>query len=261
MKNTITINQNSKFRILVMAIIALTLTSKVYTQTTEKHGYTNSWFTLLNRFQITKKWSVSNEIHNRYGEFLQTQGQFLLRPSLDYGLNEHVEFSLGYSFIHVSPYKPYSLPITRNENNFWEQIILKNSVGKVKFLHRFRQENRWIDHISKVNGENRINGVDYANRFRYRFVLNVDLHKIKDSNKSIFFAAFDEIWFAQNDVLLPTDYNRNWLYLGLGYKFNPSTNIQAGYMHQYDKVGANSFISTPILQVTFTKNFSFVTEN
>ncbi|MCB0381235.1 MAG: DUF2490 domain-containing protein [Flavobacteriales bacterium] len=261
MKNIKSIAWNSTIRILGLLVVALFLTNNIKAQSTVKDGYTNSWFTLLNRFQLNKNWSVSNEIHNRFGEFLQTQGQFLFRPSIDYSLNEHVEFALGYSFIHVSPYKPYSLPIAKNENNFWEQVILKNSVGKVKFLHRFRQENRWIDHITTSNGESKINGRDYANRFRYRFVLNVDLLKIKDSEQSIFFAAFDELWFAQNDHLLPTDFARNWLYLGLGYKFNQSTNLQAGYMHQYDKVGINSFISTPILQVTLVKNFSFVHDN
>lgn len=261
MKNILSIIQSSTIRTLVMVVIALILTTNTKAQTTVKDGYTNTWFTLLNRFQLNKNWSVSNEIHNRYGEFLQTQGHFLLRPSIDYTVNEYVEFVVGYSFIHSSPYTPYSLPIAKSENNFWEQVILKNSVGKVKILHRFRQENRWIDHVSKINGENKINGVDYANRFRYRFVLNVDLHKFKESDKAIFFAAFNEIWLTQNDHLVPTDFSRNWLYLGLGYKFNKSTNVQAGYMHQYDKVGANSFIATPILQVTMTKNFSFVTDN
>ena len=261
MKNIITLHQHSKIRILMLMLIGLMLCNHNLKAQPTTYGYTNTWFTLLNRFQLDKKWSISNEIHNRYGEFLQTQGQFLLRPSLDYSLNEHVEFSVGYSFIHVSPYKPYSLPISRNENNFWEQVILKNSVGKVKFLHRFRQENRWINHLETKNGETTINGNDYANRFRYRFVCSVDIHGFNDSEKSLFFAAFDEIWFAQNDILLPTNFSRNWLYIGLGFKFNKSTNIQAGYMHQFDKVGNNAFISTPIMQVTFMKNFSFIKEN
>lgn len=252
--------QHTVNSMLTVMLIVLSIAPKISTAQTVTDGYTNSWFTLLNRFQVTKKWSVSNELHERTGKFFETQGQFLFRPSIDYHLNNQVEFTLGYTFIHVSPYKPYSSPIAKNENNLWEQVVLKNSIGKVRFLHRFRQENRWIDHISSNNGEYKINGRDYANRFRYRFVLNVDVLKIKDSKKSIFFAAFDELWFSQNDHLLPTDFSRNWIYLGLGYAFNPTTNIQAGYMHQYDKVGLNSYISTPILQITLVKNFNFLKE-
>jgi hypothetical protein len=245
---------------LMVMLIVLSIAPKTSKSQTVTDGYTNSWFTLLNRSQLNKKWSVSNEFHERTGKFLETQGQFLFRPSIDYHLNNQVEFTLGYTFIHLSPYKPYATPIPKNENNLWEQITLKNSIGKVRFLHRFRQENRWINHIGSYNGEFKVNGNDYSNRFRYRFVLNADLFKLKESKQSVFIAAWDEIWFLQNNHLTPTDFNRNWVYLGVGYAFNPTSNIQVGYMHQYDKIGTNSFISTPILQMTLVKNFNFFKE-
>ena len=84
-------------------------------------GKTNSWFSLLNRVELSEKWSISNELHERTGAFLRDQGQFLIRPSLDYHLNRQVEFSLGYTYIHYNPYKSYNLPIERNENNIWER--------------------------------------------------------------------------------------------------------------------------------------------
>jgi hypothetical protein len=240
--------------LLSILFLSLLTTSPALAQEVKK-GSANTWFAILTRFQLNDKWSVSNELHERTGAFMHTQGQFLFRPSIDFHLNQQVELTVGSTFVHVSPYAPYSLPIARNENNLWEQIILKNTIGKVRFLHRFRQEHRWINHIENTNGEPKIEGNDFANRFRYRLILNVDLFKFKKNQQALFLSAWDEIWIAQSKNLAPADFNRNWFYLGLGYAINQNTNIQAGFLQQYDKVAANANISTAVLQLTFVKNF------
>ena len=229
---------------------------KMKAQTTT-YGELSTWFTLLNRVQFAKHWSFSNELHDRHGKVMNVQGIFIERPSIDYLLNKNVEFSVGYSYVNTHSYTPYNLPIPKTENNVWEQVILKNDVGKVHFLHRFRQENRWLDKIVTDGDGSRLDGKIYGNRFRYRFDLSTDIYKIKDSEKAFFFHAFDEFWFTQNKHLLPADFARNWMYLGVGFKFNKSCNIQIGYMNQYDKINATKYISTSIIQTTFVKNFDF----
>lgn len=247
---------NYKIKAIVIYLILLSciMLNKLNAQVVEK-GETNSWFTLLNRLEINDRWSISNEIHERTGAFLHSQGHFLVRPSIDYHLNKEVEFSLGYTYIHSTPYKPYSLPLERNENNIWEQVLLKNTFGKVKLLHRFRQEHRWVNHIEETNGDYLLNGNDFSNRFRYRFIVSFDIYKFKKSEHKLFATAWDEIWILQSNNLAPKDFNRNWLYLGIGFTFNSTANIQAGFLQQYDKVGANNFISSPVAQFTLVKNF------
>ena len=221
-----------------------------------KEGNLNSWFLLMNRISFCKKLSFTNEFHERTGKFLDDQAQLLIRPSLDYHLNENVEFSIGYTFIRSWPYDPYSLPIPKNENNIWEQVLIKHSIGSVKFIHRFREENRWVEHLLNTNGEYSKDGIDFSNRFRYRIGMTFDLIKLKSgADKSIFLNCFDEFWFNQSRNLLPMDFSRNWLYLGIGFKQNKETNFQIGFMQQYDKVGIISYISSPIIQFSITKNF------
>lgn len=227
------------------------------TSQTAIQGYTSTWFTLINRFQFANKWSITNELHERTGKFFDTQAQFLERPSIDFLMNKHVEFSIGYSYINVRPYSPYSQPIPKIENNLWEQVLIKHEVGRVQFQSRFRQENRWSQRIIQdEQGVFKVDGTTYANRFRYRYTLIFDIVRFKKENTSIFFQGFDEVWLTQNSKLIPTDFARNWLFLGLGYKFSSSCNIQLGFMNQYDKIGNGSFISTPIIQTTFIKNFN-----
>lgn len=218
-------------------------------------GATNTWFLDNTRVQLTPKWSANNELHYRLGQFLSDPGQLLVRPSIEYRLNFPVEFSVGYTFIRTEPYKAYEIPMDRNENNIWEQVLLRQNVGKVNFQHRFRQEHRWIDRIVENGDEPYIEGKDFRNRFRYRITLSVDLLQFGDKSNSIFAAVFDEIWINQTEKLIFSDFARNWMYVGLGYNFNSSTNLQLGYMHQSDKAGSNTFIQSPILQLSFFKTF------
>jgi len=217
---------------------------------------TNTWFTMLNRLNINSKWSISNELHERLGAFMNEQGTFLWRPSLDYHVNKMIEFSFGYSYINNRPNDPNPSPkIGVVENNIWEQVLLKHDIEKVHFQHRFRQENRWFDTVGQnLDGNFAKTGTDYGNRFRYRLTVNTTVKKLANGDE-VFFQGFDEIWFSQTDKLAPKAFNRNWLYLGLGYKFNPKTNLQLGYMNQWDVIGNNTFVSTPIIQTTFVRNF------
>ena len=220
---------------------------------------TNTWFTILNRLTINSKWSVSNELHERQGAFYSEHATFLWRPSIDYHLNADVEISFGYSYINNEPNKPNINPkINAIENNIWEQVLLKHKIGKVNFQHRFRQEHRWYDKITMGSSGNfRKSGTDFANRFRYRITVNTPI-KTFDNGKEIFFQGFDEIWILQTEGLAPKSFSRNWLYLGLGYKFNAKTNLQLGYMNQWDVLGNDNYVSTPIIQTTFIRNFDLL---
>ncbi|MCB0697400.1 MAG: DUF2490 domain-containing protein [Chitinophagaceae bacterium] len=193
--------------------ILLAFATVAQTQTITK-GDVNTWFLVVNRVNISDKFTLTNELHERTGSFLSNQGTVIVRPSVDYHLQKGVELSLGYSFVRSWPYVPYSQPIPRNEHNIWEQVMLKSNIGKVTLQHRFRFEQRWIGHIeapASPADEHYINGTDYANRFRYRFIVSFDILKINKDRNSIFFSGFDELWINQSNNFMPNSFARNWL--------------------------------------------------
>lgn len=245
--------------VLVSTILLFSINS-INAQVVTK-GNTNSWFLLLNRFNLSEKFAVTNELHERTGSFLSDQATFIFRPSIDYSLNKNTEFSIGYSYVRSWPYTPYSLKTPINEHNIWEQALLKFTSGKVQMLNRIRFEHRFIDKVVSrpVAGgmEYYTDGTNFTNRFRFRFNLSFDIVKINNGKNAIFVNAFDELWINQSDNLMPTSFGRNWIYTGLGYKFNSNFNIQLAHMHQYDKVGNNNFVSSSIIQLTVFKGFNF----
>lgn len=222
------------------------------------NGNLNSWFLVVNRLHLSDKFAITNELHERTGSFLKDEATIIIRPSIDYTLNENVDLSAGYSFVRSWPYAPYSQPIARNEHNVWEQVMLKFKTGKVHILNRIRFEHRFIQNINyhTPSGDYILNGTSFANRFRFRFNLSFDLFKVNKGKNTIFVNAFDEIWLNQANNLMPRSFARNWLYTGLGYKFNNTFNVQLAHMHQYDKTGQSSYISSSIIQLSLFKSFS-----
>jgi hypothetical protein len=83
--------------------------------------------------------------------------------------------------------------------------------------HRYRVEQRWV------------NGV-YRNRFRYRINVFVPLNKTKIEAKTWFISVFDEV-FLNNKV---PNFERNRISAALGYQFDKSWILQAGWINQYN---------------------------
>lgn len=103
------------------------------------------------------------------------------------------------------------------EFRMWEQMTVNNFVDRVKLEHRYRVEQRWV------------NGL-YRNRFRYRLNVVVPLNNPKMMPKTFFISVFDEV-FINNK---PPHFERNRFYAALGYQFDKSINVQAGWMNQYN---------------------------
>lgn len=239
-----------KIYIILCISIAVFSIGKVQAQDVQKAKF-SSWFTVLSRIQFSERWSFSNEIHERTNAFFHQQGQLLIRPSIDFHINKFIETSIGYTYLHVWPYDLYNIPFEVTENNLWEQFLFKFDLGKIQIHNRLREEQRWTDKVENSNGDYYKNGIQYGNRLRFRFGLSADLYQFKKSDKALFFAMFDEIWIKQDAYLRPNAFQRNWLYIGLGFRFTKNMNLQLGYMNQYDKTGTKSFVSTSILQFTF----------
>ncbi|MCB0698852.1 MAG: DUF2490 domain-containing protein [Chitinophagales bacterium] len=242
----------------LITLMLLISATTMFAQKLNVIGNTNSWFLLMNRFYLSDKFTVSNELHERTGKLFEDQATFIFRPSIDYSLNENVEFSVGYSYVRSTPYDPYPLVIPTDENNIWEQVLLKFETKGVSIQNRIRFEHRFVDKIVVRNPNTDpvydIGGTDYSNRFRFRFVVSFDILKF-NNGQSLFFNGFDEAWLNQHNDLMPSAFARNWIYTGLGYKFNKDLNLQLAHVHQYDNIGNDTYISSSVIQLSLFKNF------
>ena len=79
------------------------------------------------------------------------------------------------------------------------------------------------------NGNIDVDGFDNVNRFRYRLTFKRPL------NDKYFVHVFDELMIRIDDRLVNADFDRNWLFGGVGVHMNSHLSLQLGYFHQYIK--------------------------
>lgn len=228
--------------------ILLMVTPELKSQITE--GYTDVWFLLLNDYKVSERWTIGNELHWRNVNFLKDKEQLLIRPYVDYHANENVTFSGGYTYIRSYPYRQEAFEITRSEHNIWSQVTLHHKSNKFVFSHRYRLEHRFQGAIKLADiGGLEINGYDFTNRFRYRLTIK---HPI---GEKYFVHAFDELWIRTEGDFQNANFDRNWLYIGLGRKFGEHSNIQLAYLHQIIRLLPLVYERHPTLQLIYQHRF------
>ena len=83
--------------IFIAAILLLFSMNHVFAQDKEINRSNNTWFMLMNEVHIGERFFISNEVHIRRADGISNWQQFLLRPAVNYRLNDNVEVSLGYT--------------------------------------------------------------------------------------------------------------------------------------------------------------------
>ena len=215
-----------------------------------KKDHSSSWNSIMTKMELSEHWQLVCEFHFRRTNFLQDWEQVIARPSVHYKPNTTYDFSIGYSYIKNFAFSEFSNPINTNEHNLWQQVALNHSSGKIKFNHRFRFEERFVDNIIEPSiASYIIDGTSYKNRFRYRFTLKRPIIKVKE-NTFISVKIFDEIFINQDKGICPKSFNQNWFYVGLDYPLNKHFTLGIGYHNIGLKGIGNTFITNTILQTT-----------
>lgn len=231
------------------------MSGTVFSQEGQSYKRSSGWFTGIATIPISDKISADAEVQLSRTDFLADWQQIILRPAFHYKLNPVVDFAVGYSYIRNYAYSNYSIPIDANENNIWEQVTLNHNSGKVKFIHRFRFEQRFIDKISATeDGYDRV-GNTYTNRVRYRFTTIVPLFKISE-NFPVTGNFFNEIWINEKTKgVVPTSLNQNWFFAGFGFPVTKKMAMSVGYLNDYVELKGNSHENNTILYTTLNYKF------
>lgn len=175
-----------------------------------------NWLMYFGSNKISQKLSIHSEVQYRNHTVVPlTVEQLLLRTGLNYHINKSSIATIGYGYIAGHTFESIQKEPESEEHRVFQQFILTNQVGRVKFEHRYRLEQRW-------------SSSNYRNRFRYRLMLFVSLNKPKIEKNTWFLGLYDEVFVNSKN----TFFDRNRLYGALGYQLNKRTNVQAGMMYQ-----------------------------
>ena len=177
-----------------------------------------SWNILNLKYNLDKQWSFFGETQLRSFKFYNNFHYYEYKGGINYKTLKNVTLTLG-----AGSYQTYKeggdfvLPKNNDEFRLWPQIMLFQSIGKLKIEQRYRAEFRFTS-----NG--------YRNRFRYRLGVSYPFGKERNEYKPFQVSTSNEIFFTDKEPY----FERNRVLLAFNYKPSKATTIQIGFLHQFD---------------------------
>ncbi len=177
-----------------------------------------SWNILNLKYNVDDKWSVFGEAQLRSLKFYNNFHYYEYKGGVNYKVHKNATLSLG-----AGSYQTYKeggnfvIPKNNDEFRIWPQIIIFQSLGKLKIEQRYRAEFRFTN-----NG--------YRNRFRYRLGISYPFGKERNNYKPYQISASNELFFTDKEPY----FERNRMLAAFNYKPSKSTTLQVGYLHQFD---------------------------
>ncbi len=202
-------------KILFLTTMALCLSmNTLYSQNID----IGSWNILNVKYNLDEKWSFFGEAQLRSLKFYSNFHYYEYKGGFNCKVYKDVKLTLG-----AGSYQTYNeggdfvLPKNNDEFRIWPQVVLYQSIGKLKIEQRYRGELRFTS-----NG--------YRNRFRTRLGISYPFGNEHNEYKPFQVSASNEIFFTDEDPY----FQRNRMLIAFNFKPSIATTIQIGYLHQFD---------------------------
>jgi hypothetical protein len=171
---------------------------------------------------------LPTNMEHRFGGFfeaqLRTNEVFFSKPfytefkaGAGYALSANASVLLGAGRYTTYNINDFGQDPLSTENRVWEQLVFTQQLSRIKFEHRYRVEQRWVNRV-------------YRNRLRYRLNATVPLNNATVVPRTVFFSIYDEIFLNNRQP----NFERNRASASLGYVFSPAVTLQAGWVNNYN---------------------------
>ena len=199
---------------------------------------TGNWIMYFGTNKISDKLSIHSELQYRNHTISPTNiEQLLLRTGLNYHIKPHASATIGYAHIGNHTYESNRKSPEVEEHRIWQQFLTTNKIGRIKFEHRYRIEERFIEK-------------DFKTRFRYRIMLFYPLNRKLLEIGTIYLGIYNELFINGEK----TFFDRNRLYGGIGYKYSQNIEFQIGLLRQEVQTSVKTFLQFGmILNTDFKK--------
>jgi opacity protein-like surface antigen len=222
------------------------------------------WYNYFGTFKVSEKLGMHTEYQWRRSNVITDWQQSLLRVGINYSLTPRVLLRAGYAWIETFPYG--EIPINGlgrdfTEHRIFQMVQLSHKEGIVDFSHRFMLEQRWVARYSSANVSEE-DEFPLLHRMRYMARLQFPLKGKEIKDKTPYLAVYDEIFIGFGKNVNANIFDQNRLGILLGYRFNSTLRIEAGYLNQTVQFGRqiegrNVFQSNNGIIVNMNLNFDF----
>ncbi|WP_051568416.1 DUF2490 domain-containing protein [Crocinitomix catalasitica] len=196
-----------------------------------------NWLMYFGTNKLTKDWSIHSEIQYRNHTVAPVNvEQLLLRTGVNYHFENKTIVTAGYGYIANYDLGANEAGPQSEEHRVFEQFIGNNFIGRLKFEHRLRIEQRWLTN-------------DFKHRFRYRLMAFLPINKPIIEKNTLFVGIYDEIFLHPETNV----FDRNRFYAAMGYQVTGNLSFQAGILNQLTGNGDKNYLQ---FSISFNPNLS-----
>ncbi len=187
---------------------------------------THAWYMLNGFTKIKGNLSFFHDVQFRRGDFFSEKQQLLLRGGFAYDFNDKIQGMTGYAYVSTAPYGDYPVKNTFDEHRAFEQIQVKQTLGKVNLFQRYRLEQRWLGSAA-LGG---FNAPRFENRMRFMARLNFPI--LTTGKIGVYANIYDEIFINFGKKVAYNIFDQNRWAANIGIKFNKNISLEVGYLLQ-----------------------------
>jgi hypothetical protein len=219
----------------ILAIVFCASAISAKAQTDKDLG---TWFVANAEYEFAKNFIGYVELQVRTQKPFHKVFYGEIKGGVNYRINKNFSTLLGFGDYRTYDWKDLEAGVKTNELRLWEQLVISQPLDRLKFEHRFRAEQAWLNK-------------KYRNRFRYRISLIIPLNKPKVERNTVFISLSDEIFLTNKAPY----FMRNRAYAGIGFQATDFLTVQTGYVHQFNYTLASAGAKHNLF---FSINFRFL---
>ncbi len=177
-----------------------------------------SWNIVNLEYTMSNKWSAFGEAQIRSLKFYNHFHYYEYKGGINYKANKQLQFTLGAgSYQTFREGGNFVTPKNNNEFRLWPQVILFQSIGKIRIEQRYRSELRFTS-----NG--------FRDRHRYRLGVSYPFGQERKGYLPFQASISNELFFTSKEPY----FERNRLQFAFNFKPTKESTLQLGYLHQFD---------------------------
>ncbi|WP_139922322.1 DUF2490 domain-containing protein [Hymenobacter sp. DG01] len=194
---------------------------------------TLGWMVYSGDHKLAEKWALHTEYQWRRVNLLRAPQQQLARLGLVRTLTARVTISGGYTYFQTHRYGSYPTVPARPEpeHRLYQDVSLKDPLGRLTLTHRLRLEQRWLGTRAE-EGQGPVQDWVFQNRIRYQLTGQFPLQGPTVEDNEWYLNAFDELFIGFGRNVGDNVFNQNRLSGGLGYQFRDNAKVELNYLHQ-----------------------------
>jgi hypothetical protein len=195
------------------------------------------------------------EVQNRLSEWGRDWQQLLIRPGINYQFTPNWSASLGYGFVRTYPYGELPVAHRFDEHRIYEQLQYKQDLLGLKWTHRLRLEQRWIEELQK-QPDGRFTRENWRGEQRVRYLLRTEWPLTED--RRFYVPIWNEAFFNFGGNIVWNHFDQNRAFIGLGWQVDKHVRLETGFMEQTVKRrGGQNWENNHTLSVWLSSNLPF----